>query len=174
MPDPARERCRERILLEGRPAQPGNPPTGCRFRNQVTQVPHGATPTRSRELCVGVEPRCGPWARQGRGLHYAERTRSRLDLARSRRNFPAMKASRLVVAVAVAVSLLAAGCGGGQGSGPGGQDSAGTERRITGFDLNPQPREKVKDGGTLRCGHQRVPHPVEPQPRRRHTWRWRP
>jgi peptide/nickel transport system substrate-binding protein len=68
-----------------------------------------------------------------------------------------MKASRLVVAVTMGGSLLLAGCGGGQGSGPGGQDSAGDERTIKAFDVNPQPRENVKDGGTLRWGINEFP-----------------
>ncbi|MEV0384085.1 ABC transporter family substrate-binding protein [Nonomuraea sp. NPDC050643] len=68
-----------------------------------------------------------------------------------------MKASRLVVAVTVTGSLLLAGCGGGSGSGSGGPDSAGDERTIRAFDINPQPREKVKDGGTLRWGINEFP-----------------
>ncbi|MFB4281458.1 MULTISPECIES: ABC transporter family substrate-binding protein [unclassified Nonomuraea] len=71
-----------------------------------------------------------------------------------------MKASRLVVAATVvgslAGSLLLGGCGGNQG-GPEVQDSAGDERTIKAFDINPQPRDKVKDGGTLRWGINEFP-----------------
>ncbi|SEG42493.1 peptide/nickel transport system substrate-binding protein [Nonomuraea solani] len=67
-----------------------------------------------------------------------------------------MKASRLV-AVTVAGSLLLAGCGGGPGSGTGGPASGGDERTIRAFDINPQPRDKIKDGGTLRWGINEFP-----------------
>ncbi|MGN9845614.1 ABC transporter family substrate-binding protein [Nonomuraea sp. H19] len=66
-----------------------------------------------------------------------------------------MKAARLVVAGAVAVSLSLAGCGGSGGGS--GLDSAGDERMIKPFDINPQPRDKVKDGGTLRWGINEFP-----------------
>ncbi|MEQ4719986.1 ABC transporter family substrate-binding protein [Nonomuraea sp. B19D2] len=68
-----------------------------------------------------------------------------------------MKASRLVVAVAVAGSLCLAGCGRGPGGGPEGQASEGDERTIKAFDINLQPRDKVKDGGTLRWGINEFP-----------------
>jgi peptide/nickel transport system substrate-binding protein len=59
-----------------------------------------------------------------------------------------MKASRLVVAVAASLSLVS--CGGGTGGGP--VAGAGDDRLIKAFDINPQPRDKVQDGGTLRWG----------------------
>ncbi|AQZ69891.1 Oligopeptide ABC transporter, periplasmic oligopeptide-binding protein OppA (TC 3.A.1.5.1) [[Actinomadura] parvosata subsp. kistnae] len=69
-----------------------------------------------------------------------------------------MKApSRLAVTVAVAAPLLLSGCGTEHGGGPGVQDSAGDERTIKASDINPQPREKVKDGGTLRWGINEFP-----------------
>lgn len=68
-----------------------------------------------------------------------------------------MKAARLVVAVAVTGSLSLVGCGGG-GSGDGsGSGAGGTHASIRGFDINPQPRDKVKDGGTLRWGINEFP-----------------
>ncbi|WP_185844952.1 ABC transporter family substrate-binding protein [Nonomuraea sp. WAC 01424] len=68
-----------------------------------------------------------------------------------------MKASRLVVAVAVTGSLSLVGCGGG-GSGGGSTSSPeGTHKTIRAFDINPQPRDKVKDGGTLRWGINEFP-----------------
>ncbi|WP_235030027.1 ABC transporter family substrate-binding protein [Nonomuraea solani] len=57
----------------------------------------------------------------------------------------------------VAGSLLLAGCGGGPGSGTGGPASGGDERTIRAFDINPQPRDKIKDGGTLRWGINEFP-----------------
>ncbi|GAA3225976.1 ABC transporter family substrate-binding protein [Nonomuraea helvata] len=68
-----------------------------------------------------------------------------------------MKASRRVVAVAVTGSLLLAGCGGERAGGPGGRASGGDERTIKAFDINLQPRDKVKDGGTLRWGINEFP-----------------
>ncbi|MEO3800291.1 ABC transporter family substrate-binding protein [Nonomuraea sp. B1E8] len=66
-----------------------------------------------------------------------------------------MKASRLVVAVTVTGSLLLAACGGGGGSGGGG--TAGDDRAPKAYDVNAQPRDKVKDGGTLRWGINEFP-----------------
>ncbi|WP_223166283.1 ABC transporter family substrate-binding protein [Nonomuraea sp. SYSU D8015] len=65
-----------------------------------------------------------------------------------------MKAPRLVVAAAVAASLSMAGCG-GAGEGP--VDSPGDDRTIKAFDINLQPRDKVRDGGTLRWGINEFP-----------------
>lgn len=70
-----------------------------------------------------------------------------------------MKASRLVMAVATAVAmagaLALAGCGGGAGrSGAPGDDGG---RALKAFDINLQPRERVKDGGTLRWGVNEFP-----------------
>ncbi|MET8862470.1 ABC transporter family substrate-binding protein [Nonomuraea sp. NPDC004580] len=69
-----------------------------------------------------------------------------------------MKRSRRVVpALLAGTLLLPAGCGKEQGGGTGATDSAGDERTIKAFDINPQPREKVKDGGTLRWGINEFP-----------------
>jgi peptide/nickel transport system substrate-binding protein len=69
-----------------------------------------------------------------------------------------MKTSRLAMAATVAGSLCLAGCGGGGTvGGSGGSISAGDERTIKAFDINAQPREKVKDGGTLRWGINEFP-----------------
>ncbi|WP_433431443.1 ABC transporter family substrate-binding protein [Nonomuraea sp. CA-141351] len=68
-----------------------------------------------------------------------------------------MKASRLVVAVAVTGALCLAGCGGGPGGGSKGRAGGGDERTIKAFDINLQPRDKVKDGGTLRWGINEFP-----------------
>ncbi|MEV5328348.1 ABC transporter family substrate-binding protein [Nonomuraea fastidiosa] len=68
-----------------------------------------------------------------------------------------MKRSRRLVSAAVACALLLAGCGDQQGSGASGLDSAGDERELKAYDINPQPREKVKDGGTLRWGINEFP-----------------
>ncbi|MER7503457.1 ABC transporter family substrate-binding protein [Nonomuraea pusilla] len=70
-----------------------------------------------------------------------------------------MKASRLAVGAALACSLALAGCGGAR---PGGAGAPGTEGaqqspQLKSFDINLQPRERVKDGGTLRWGINEFP-----------------
>jgi peptide/nickel transport system substrate-binding protein len=69
-----------------------------------------------------------------------------------------MKPARLVVAATVAASLSLTGCGGGgTGKGTGTAESPGDERTVKAFDINPQPRDKVRDGGTLRWGINEFP-----------------
>ncbi|MBF8187397.1 ABC transporter family substrate-binding protein [Nonomuraea sp. K274] len=57
----------------------------------------------------------------------------------------------------MAGSLCLTGCGGGPQGGPGSPGATGDERTIRAFDINPQPRDKVKDGGTLRWGINEFP-----------------
>ncbi|MFG3440773.1 ABC transporter family substrate-binding protein [Nonomuraea sp. NPDC047897] len=68
-----------------------------------------------------------------------------------------MRATRLATAMMVAVAVAGplAGCG-GQG-GPGGVPGDDGGRAVKAYDINPQPREKVKDGGTLRWGVNEFP-----------------
>ncbi len=71
-----------------------------------------------------------------------------------------MKAARLVLALAVAVAapLALAGCGGRTGGG--GEEGAGgrgDDRTVRAFDINPRPRDQVKNGGTLRWGINELP-----------------
>ncbi|MET8989331.1 ABC transporter family substrate-binding protein [Nonomuraea wenchangensis] len=68
-----------------------------------------------------------------------------------------MKAARLVLALAVAAPLALAGCGGRSGGGAGGAGGRGDDRTIRAFDINPRPRDQVKDGGTLRWGINELP-----------------
>ncbi|MFF0860260.1 ABC transporter family substrate-binding protein [Nonomuraea sp. NPDC003560] len=68
-----------------------------------------------------------------------------------------MKASRLVVAVAVTGSLSLVSCGGGGSGGGSASGTEGAHKTIKAFDINPQPRDKVKDGGTLRWGINEFP-----------------
>jgi peptide/nickel transport system ATP-binding protein/oligopeptide transport system ATP-binding protein len=54
IPDPRRERTRQRILLQGDVPSPANPPSGCRFR---TRCPKFQTLTEGQRLkCVDEEP----------------------------------------------------------------------------------------------------------------------
>ncbi|MEU6729978.1 ABC transporter family substrate-binding protein [Nonomuraea wenchangensis] len=68
-----------------------------------------------------------------------------------------MKAARLVLALAVAAPLALTGCGGRSGGGAGGAEGRGDDRTIRAFDINPRPRDQVKDGGTLRWGINELP-----------------
>ncbi|MDF2710253.1 ABC transporter family substrate-binding protein [Nonomuraea muscovyensis] len=68
-----------------------------------------------------------------------------------------MRATRLATAMIMAVAVAGplAGCG-GQG-GPGGAPGDDGGLAVKAFDVNPQPRDRVKDGGTLRWGVNEFP-----------------
>ena len=72
IPDPQRERARERILLTGDVPSPANPPSGCRFRTRCPKFANVLTDDQ-REKCVNEDP---PLIDRGNGhpsaCHYAE------------------------------------------------------------------------------------------------------
>jgi oligopeptide/dipeptide ABC transporter ATP-binding protein len=72
LPDPRRERDRQRIILAGDVPSPANPPSGCRFRTRCPKFANELTDSQ-REKCIGEEP---PLVDHGTGhpaaCHYAE------------------------------------------------------------------------------------------------------
>jgi oligopeptide/dipeptide ABC transporter ATP-binding protein len=54
LPDPARERTRNRILLEGDLPSPANPPSGCRFRTRCFKF--NALTDEAKQKCINEEP----------------------------------------------------------------------------------------------------------------------
>ena len=75
LPDPRRERARQRIIISGDVPNPANPPSGCRFRTRCQKFAHVLTDTE-RELCVNADPKL---EERGTGhlnaCHYAETAR---------------------------------------------------------------------------------------------------
>ncbi|MGH8960125.1 MAG: ABC transporter ATP-binding protein [Jatrophihabitantaceae bacterium] len=55
LPDPTRERTRERILLQGDLPSPANPPSGCRFRTRCPKVANVLTEDQQNK-CIDIEP----------------------------------------------------------------------------------------------------------------------
>jgi peptide/nickel transport system ATP-binding protein len=72
IPDPAKERARRRILLEGDLPSPADPPSGCRFRTRCPKF--AALDEDRRRRCIEEEPELGHnGADQAAACHYAER-----------------------------------------------------------------------------------------------------
>jgi oligopeptide/dipeptide ABC transporter ATP-binding protein len=55
LPDPARERARERIIITGDVPSPANPPSGCRFRTRCPKFANELNEGQ-REQCINLEP----------------------------------------------------------------------------------------------------------------------
>ena len=73
IPDPAKERARRRILLQGDLPSPANPPSGCRFR---TRCPKFLTLSPAeQQKCIDEHPELKVRSDQAANLvacHYAE------------------------------------------------------------------------------------------------------
>ena len=54
IPDPVKERQRERIILTGDLPSPANPPSGCRFRTRCFL--HASLPPEQQRTCIELEP----------------------------------------------------------------------------------------------------------------------
>jgi peptide/nickel transport system ATP-binding protein/oligopeptide transport system ATP-binding protein len=55
IPDPVKERERQRIIISGDVPSPANPPSGCRFRTRC-QVFSGELNDDERQLCINEQP----------------------------------------------------------------------------------------------------------------------
>ncbi|GAA0911605.1 ABC transporter ATP-binding protein [Nonomuraea longicatena] len=72
LPDPAQERTRRRILLDGDLPSPADPPSGCRFRTRCP-VFRGLS-QQERRRCADLEPDVRPFGRDhGVACHYADK-----------------------------------------------------------------------------------------------------
>jgi peptide/nickel transport system ATP-binding protein len=71
IPDPEKERSRERILLQGDLPSPANPPSGCRFRTRCQLF--ATLDEAQRQLCIEVQPPLVPMGDDhGAACHYAQ------------------------------------------------------------------------------------------------------
>ena len=72
IPDPEKERSRNRIILQGDLPSPANPPSGCRFRTRCQKFA-GELNDAERQLCIDQSPELTPMgADHLAACHYAE------------------------------------------------------------------------------------------------------
>jgi oligopeptide/dipeptide ABC transporter ATP-binding protein len=60
IPDPRKQRQRERIVLQGDPPNPANPPSGCRFRTRCPRMLELDAAGTDTSACVEVDPELIP------------------------------------------------------------------------------------------------------------------
>ncbi|UNX56326.1 ABC transporter ATP-binding protein [Georgenia sp. TF02-10] len=72
VPDPVRERQRERILLTGDLPSPANPPSGCRFRTRCPKFARELTDAERRRCVDELPPLYPMGGDQHSACHYAE------------------------------------------------------------------------------------------------------
>jgi peptide/nickel transport system ATP-binding protein/oligopeptide transport system ATP-binding protein len=60
IPDPRKQRRRERIVLQGDPPNPVNPPSGCRFRTRCWRKAELDAAGTDTSACVEVDPELAP------------------------------------------------------------------------------------------------------------------
>jgi oligopeptide transport system ATP-binding protein len=93
LPDPVKERERQRILLTGDVPSPVNPPSGCRFRTRCPKFANELTNTQ-REWCVNVEPVLEEkFSAHTAACHFAAARTDILTLSENRSEIPAALAS---------------------------------------------------------------------------------
>jgi oligopeptide transport system ATP-binding protein len=72
LPDPRRERARQRIIITGDVPSPANPPSGCRFRTRCQKFANQLSDSE-RTRCIEVEPQLEDrGAGHPNACHYAE------------------------------------------------------------------------------------------------------
>jgi oligopeptide/dipeptide ABC transporter ATP-binding protein len=71
LPDPKRERRRQRILLHGDLPSPANPPSGCRFRTRCPKFANQLTPGE-QDRCRTQEPALEVRGQHQSACHFAE------------------------------------------------------------------------------------------------------
>ncbi len=62
LPDPRKQRARQRIVLQGDPPNPANPPSGCRFRTRCWRKAELEEAGEDTSACSELDPVLGPGA----------------------------------------------------------------------------------------------------------------